>query len=121
MVWRDRRNRTIEVRISIWALAQLWRSSSMTGAGDLFSVAGKTAVVTGTSAGIGARLARTLLLAGARVAAISRRETVLDEEAMATGRLTSLSSDLADHDQTMAAADECLAMFDGRVDILVNN
>ena len=40
---------------------------------------------------------------------------------MATGRLTSISADLSDNDQTVAAADECLAMFDGRVDILVNN
>jgi NAD(P)-dependent dehydrogenase (short-subunit alcohol dehydrogenase family) len=94
---------------------------SMTGAGDLFSLAGKTAVVTGTSAGIGARLARTLVLAGARVAAIARRPTVLDDETMPTERLLSISADLAEHDQTTAAADQCLAAFDGRVDILVNN
>lgn len=93
----------------------------MTGAGDLFSLANKTAVVTGTSAGIGARLARTLVLAGARVAAIARRPTILDDEIMATGRLLSISADLAEHDQTTAAADQCLATFDGRVDILVNN
>jgi NAD(P)-dependent dehydrogenase (short-subunit alcohol dehydrogenase family) len=94
---------------------------SMTDAGDLFSLADKTAVVTGTSAGIGARLARTLVLAGARVAAIARRPTVLDDAAMATDRLLSLSADLSDHEQTMSVADECLALFDGRVDILVNN
>src|SRR5262245_13846917 len=93
----------------------------MTGAGDLFSLADKTAVVTGTSAGIGARLARTLVLAGARVAAIARRPTVLDEQAMSTGRLMSISADLADHDQTINAADQCLTAFDGQVDILVNN
>jgi NAD(P)-dependent dehydrogenase (short-subunit alcohol dehydrogenase family) len=93
----------------------------MTGAGDLFSLADKTAVVTGTSAGIGARLARTLVLAGARVAAIARRPTVLDEQAMSTGRLMSISADLADHDQTINAADQCLTAFDGHVDILVNN
>ena len=93
----------------------------MTGAGDLFSLANKTAVVTGTSAGIGARLARTLVLAGARVAAIARRSTVLDEQAMSTGRLMSISADLADHDQTINAADQCLTAFDGQVDILVNN
>ena len=93
----------------------------MTAAAELFSLSGKTAVVTGSSAGIGARLARTLLLTGARVAAVSRRPTVLDDEAMATGRLLSISADLSEYDQTVAAADECLAMFDGRVDILVNN
>jgi NAD(P)-dependent dehydrogenase (short-subunit alcohol dehydrogenase family) len=90
-------------------------------ASELFSLENKTAVETGTSAGIGARLARALVLAGARVAAIARRPTVLDDEAMATGRLLSISADLADHGQTIAAADKCLAAFDGRVDILVNN
>lgn len=93
----------------------------MTSAGDLFSLAGKTAVVTGTSAGIGARLARTLVLAGAQVAAIARRPTILDDEVMATGRLLSISADLADHERTTTVADECLAVLHGRVDILVNN
>ena len=67
----------------------------MTNANTMFSLANKTAVVTGTSAGLGVRLARTLLLAGARVAAIARRPTALDEEAMSTGRLLSISADLA--------------------------
>lgn len=92
------------------------------GAGsDLFSLEGKNAVVTGTSAGIGARLARTLVLAGARVAAISRRRTELDPEAASTGRLRSISSDLAEHDQVLGAARTCLEHFGGQVDILVNN
>ena len=56
---------------------------------ELFDLDGKTAVVTGTSAGIGTRLARTLVLAGARVAAIARRRTELDEAATSTGRLLS--------------------------------
>jgi NAD(P)-dependent dehydrogenase (short-subunit alcohol dehydrogenase family) len=93
----------------------------MTGVDKLFSLAGKTAVVTGTSAGIGARLASTLVLAGARVAAIARRPTILDDEVMSTGRLTSISADLAEHVQTTSAADQCLAAFGGHVDILVNN
>ncbi len=88
---------------------------------DIFDLGGKTAVVTGTSAGIGTRLARTLVLAGATVVAISRRTTVLDEEAMATGRLISLSADLAEHDQVLAAAESSLDHLGGRVDILVNN
>ena len=41
---------------------------------DIFDLEGKTAVVTGTSAGIGTRLARTLVLAGARVVAIDAGE-----------------------------------------------
>jgi NAD(P)-dependent dehydrogenase (short-subunit alcohol dehydrogenase family) len=87
----------------------------------LFSLEGKTAVVTGTSAGLGVRLARTLVLAGARVAAVARRPTELDEEAMATGRVLSVTADLAETDQVRAAAQTCVDAFDGRVDILVNN
>src|ERR1700729_1964956 len=93
----------------------------MTLADTLFNLEGKTAVVTGTSAGLGVRLARTLVLAGARVAAIARRRTELDELAMSTGRVLPITADLAEADQVRAAADTCLGAFDGRVDILVNN
>jgi NAD(P)-dependent dehydrogenase (short-subunit alcohol dehydrogenase family) len=93
----------------------------MTNVDSLFSLEGKTAVVTGTSAGLGVRLARTLVLAGARVAAIARRATELDEEAMSTGRVLSITADLAEPDQVRVAAKTCLDAFDGRVDILVNN
>ena len=94
----------------------------MTGDGtDLFSLEGKNAVVTGTSAGIGGRLARTLVLAGARVAAIARRRTELDEQVSKTERLMPIQADLADREQVVGAARSCLEHFDGRIDILVNN
>ena len=88
---------------------------------ELFDLAGKTAVVTGASAGLGTRLARTLVMAGARVAAISRRKTDLDDEATSTGRLLSLTADLSQTNQVLEASRACLDAFDGRVDILVNN
>ena len=88
---------------------------------SIFDLTGKHAIVTGTSAGIGNRLARTLILAGARVAAIARRTTELDDEATSTGRLIPINADLAEHDQVVAAANASLEAFDGRVDILVNN
>lgn len=88
---------------------------------QLFDLTGKNAIVTGTSAGIGTRLARTLVLAGARVAAIARRTTELDEEASSTGRVLPINADLAERDQVLAAANTSLEAFDGRVDILVNN
>jgi NAD(P)-dependent dehydrogenase (short-subunit alcohol dehydrogenase family) len=88
---------------------------------DIFDLTGKTAIVTGTSAGIGQRLARTLVLAGARVAAIARRTTELDDEASSTGRLLPLNADLAEREQVVAAATASLEAFDGHVDILVNN
>jgi NAD(P)-dependent dehydrogenase (short-subunit alcohol dehydrogenase family) len=88
---------------------------------DIFNLEGKTAVVTGTSAGIGSRLARTLLLAGARVVAIARRPTTLDDEAAATGRLISITADLSQRDQVARAAESSLQISEGKVDILVNN
>jgi NAD(P)-dependent dehydrogenase (short-subunit alcohol dehydrogenase family) len=88
---------------------------------DLFDLSGKHAIVTGTSAGIGSRLARTLVLAGARVIAIARRVTELDEEASSTGRLLPIQADLAEREEVIAAAAASLKALDGRVDILVNN
>lgn len=87
----------------------------------IFDLQGKNAIVTGTSAGIGNRLAETLVLAGAKVAAIARRTTELGDEAMSTGRLLSVNADLAERDQVLAAATSSLEAFDGRADILVNN
>jgi NAD(P)-dependent dehydrogenase (short-subunit alcohol dehydrogenase family) len=88
---------------------------------QIFDLSDKNAIVTGTSAGIGNRLARTLVLAGARVAAIARRTTELDDEASSAGRLLPINADLADRDQVASAASTVLDAFDGRVDILVNN
>ncbi len=88
---------------------------------DIFNLEGKTAVVTGTSAGIGSRLARTLVLAGARVVAIARRRTELDDEASGTGRLAPITADLAERDQVLGAAQASLEALGGTVDILVNN
>jgi NAD(P)-dependent dehydrogenase (short-subunit alcohol dehydrogenase family) len=93
----------------------------VTEADGIFDLTGKTAIVTGASAGIGNRLARTLVMAGARVAAVARRTTVLDDEAMATGRLTAFNGDLSEWEQSVAVAQQCVDAFDGHVDILVNN
>jgi NAD(P)-dependent dehydrogenase (short-subunit alcohol dehydrogenase family) len=88
---------------------------------QIFDLTGKTAVVTGTSAGIGNRMARTLVLAGATVVGIARRTTELDADVVATGRLISVTADLAETDQVLEAAEASLEALDGRVDILVNN
>jgi NAD(P)-dependent dehydrogenase (short-subunit alcohol dehydrogenase family) len=88
---------------------------------QIFDLSGKNAIVTGTSAGIGNRLARTLVLAGARVAAVARRTTELDDEAASTGRLIPINADLAERDQVVTAARTALDGFHGQVDILVNN
>ncbi len=93
----------------------------MTQIADLFSLEGKTAVVTGTSAGIGARLARTLVVAGAQVVAMARRTTHVDLPSSSLGELIPMNVDLGQHDQVADAARASLEVLGGRVDILVNN
>jgi NAD(P)-dependent dehydrogenase (short-subunit alcohol dehydrogenase family) len=92
----------------------------MTSASALFDLTGRTAVVTGTSAGLGARLAEVLVAAGAHVGAIARRRTELAAPPT-SGHLLSLQADLAEREQVVEVAKACLEAFDGRIDILVNN
>ncbi|MEU9237611.1 SDR family NAD(P)-dependent oxidoreductase [Streptomyces subrutilus] len=90
----------------------------------LFSLAGKTAVVTGASRGIGAVLAEGFAQAGAEVVLMARSKA--DLEAVRAriedrgGRAGTMVCDLADGDRTRAACQEILGAVD-RVDILVNN
>ena len=63
----------------------------------LFSVAGKTALVTGATTGIGLMIARTLLLHGAKVYLHGRREALCVEVAAklsALGQCVPLAADL---------------------------
>jgi len=55
------------------------------------------------------------------VTAIARRRTKLHEVVSETGRLFPISADLAETDQVHKAAEACLDIFNGRIDILVNN
>lgn len=88
----------------------------------LFSLAGKTALVTGGNSGIGEAIATALGLAGARIVLVARREAELKS---AAGRLGAQgvdaswqSCDLADVEAARHAAADALA--DGQIDILVN-
>jgi hypothetical protein len=79
-------------------------------------LAGKTAVVTGASSGIGLATARALSAAGARVAGAARTITrELDNAAAVT-----VSADLSTPGGAAALVDTALAEFGG-IDILVNN
>ena len=81
---------------------------------------GKTAVVTGASAGIGAAAVRQLTDRGARVAFCARGADAVEALAAEVEGSVGLTADMADAASTEAfltAVDDAL----GRVDILVNN
>lgn len=85
-------------------------------------LAGRTALVSGASRGIGAAIARALDRAGARVALLARTESEL--RAVAAGLAHDpvvVAADLGTSDGPDAAARAVLAAFDGRCDVLVNN
>ena len=86
----------------------------------LFDLTGRTACVTGASAGLGRRAADVLLAAGARVVGVARRADALDDWARAAGdRAAYVVGDLAQRDQVAGIAERVSAAF-GPPDILVN-
>ena len=90
---------------------------------DLFSIRGKTAVVTGGSRGIGLMIARGLVDAGARVYISSRKAGVCDEvaaELSKSGECFSIPADLATPDGLDHLATR-LAEREPALHILVNN
>jgi 3-oxoacyl-[acyl-carrier protein] reductase len=88
---------------------------------DLFTLEGKTALVTGASGGIGAAIARTLHGLGAQVTLSGTREAALTALAAELGaRSYVLAADLADPKAADALITGAEAAM-GKVDILVNN
>ena len=90
---------------------------------DLFSLTGKTAVVTGGTRGIGLMIARGLLQAGASVTISSRKADACAQAVDHLGEfgdVRAIPADLSRHDECQRLADEVLAETD-RLDILVNN
>jgi NAD(P)-dependent dehydrogenase (short-subunit alcohol dehydrogenase family) len=84
-------------------------------------LAGRTALVTGASRGIGASTALALDAAGARIALSARSANALEEVAtMLTHDPVVLPADLADADAPARLAQDALEAL-GRVDVLVNN
>lgn len=88
-----------------------------------FSIAGKRALVTGASKGIGAEIVDVFLDAGVDVAAVARDpadlEARAEQAAAAGGTLVPIAADLAGTQGPDDAAQAALARF-GTVDILVN-
>jgi NAD(P)-dependent dehydrogenase (short-subunit alcohol dehydrogenase family) len=90
---------------------------------DLFSVAGKVALVTGGSRGIGVMIASGLVEAGARVYVASRKQADCDRaaaELAKRGTCIALPGDLASHAGTRALAD-AFAAREPALHVLVNN
>ncbi len=91
---------------------------------DLFSLAGRVALVTGASSGIGRVLAKGLAEAGARVVAVARRadrlaDLVREIEAVG-GQAVAANGDVTDAGSVERAFDEAERVF-GVADVIVNN
>ena len=90
---------------------------------DLFSLAGRTALVTGGSRGIGRMIAKGFLAQGARVYISSRKADACDataRELSALGTCISLPADVSTVEGARGLA-AAYAAREGSLDILVNN
>ena len=90
---------------------------------DLFSIDGKTALVTGGSRGIGKMIAEGYVEAGATVYISSRKADVCQEvaaELSKKGTCVAVPADLSKEEECRRLGDEMAAQVD-KLDILVNN
>lgn len=91
---------------------------------QLFSLAGKTALVTGGSRGLGLQMALALGEQGAQVVISSRKQPELDEALAFLAEqgvtATAIAADLSRDEQVTALVDGALARL-GQIDILINN
>jgi 3-oxoacyl-[acyl-carrier protein] reductase len=91
---------------------------------NLFDLAGRTALVTGASSGLGLRFAEVLAANGAAVTVVARRQERLAAVAkrieQAGGRALPVAADVCNRSDMIRAFDAAERTF-GTVDILVNN
>ncbi len=87
-------------------------------------LAGRVALVTGASSGIGRAVALGYATEGAAVALVARRARLLQEVAREVerrgGQGLAVPADVSDEEQVAAAVEAALEAF-GRIDILLNN
>ena len=84
------------------------------------SLAGKTALVTGASIGIGRAIALAFAKEGVQLAVVARRRDLLEQLEKEAGKLAIIEQDFLAAEAPQRIADAALAAL-GRVDILVNN
>jgi 3-oxoacyl-[acyl-carrier protein] reductase len=88
------------------------------------SLAGRTAVITGGSKGIGLAMAQRFAMSGADVAMVARGRAALDQAVAAIrsigGRVVGIAADVGVAADVRRAYDEAMAAL-GRIDIVVNN
>ncbi len=89
---------------------------------SMFSLSGKTAVVTGANTGLGQGICVAFAKAGANVVGVARRscEETADKIAAFEGSFKEVIADMSDINVIPHIAEEAKKAF-GRVDILVNN
>lgn len=82
---------------------------------------GRTAIVSGSSEGIGSVLAKALIDSGANVLLVARREDLLQQTARSLGSNAAwISADLAKVDTADRVVEKAISIF-GRIDFLINN
>lgn len=91
---------------------------------ELFSLQGKTAIVTGGSRGLGLQMAQALGEQGARLVISARKQSELDEAVAQLAqrgiKAQAIAVDLGQEAQVQPFAEQAVARL-GQVDILVNN
>jgi len=99
-------------------------SSARTETDDLFDLAGKVAIVTGSTRGIGLAIAKQFARRGARVVISSRKadscETAKSEILAAGGEAIAVPCNISHKEQLQALVDATLAAY-GKIDVLVCN
>lgn len=90
----------------------------------MFSLAGRVALITGASQGIGRAIALALAEAGATIAAVARNEeklqSLVNEIEGKGGKAAAFKLDVSNEDEIKTTIKAIIAQF-GKIDILVNN